>query len=87
MDNLIRVTRNITFEDLRSGRKSVIDVYEEQINVWLFKPIKQLALDKKSFENGYAMLALELLFFEPYGKYLSGNTITKSGDCFRFGFD
>lgn len=33
------------------------------------------------------MLGLELLFFEPHGKYLSGNTITASGTCFRYGFD
>ena len=32
MDNLIRITKNITFGDLKSGRKSPIDVYEEQIN-------------------------------------------------------
>lgn len=87
MDNLVRITRNITFDDLRSERKSAIDVHEEQINAWLLKPIEQLALDKNSFENGYAMLALELLFFEPNGKYLSGNTITGSGKCFRFGFN
>jgi hypothetical protein len=50
--------------------------------------LKQLAKDKESlFENGYAMFGLELLFFEPHGKYLSGNTITANGKCFRFGFD
>jgi hypothetical protein len=88
MDSLIRITKNITFGDLRSGRKSPIDVYEEQMNSWLFRPIEQLASDKKNnFENGYAMLGLELLFFEPHGKYLSGDTIGKSGDCFRFGLD
>jgi hypothetical protein len=88
MDNLIRITKNITFGDLKSGRKSAIDVYEEQMHRWLFKPIEQLAADKEnSFENGYAMLGLELLFFEPHGKYLSGNTISRSGECFRFGLD
>lgn len=88
MDNLIRITKNITFGDLKSGRKSPIDVYEEQINNWLFRPLDQLALDRKeSFENGYAMFGLELLFFEPHGKYLSGNTITANGKCFRYGFD
>ena len=88
MDNLIRITKNITFGDLKSGRKSHIDVYEEQMNSWLFRPTDQLAADKEnSFENGYAMLGLELIFFEPHGKYLSGNTIEKSGECFRFGLD
>ncbi|NOT74423.1 MAG: hypothetical protein HOP08_05800 [Cyclobacteriaceae bacterium] len=87
MDNLIRITKNITFSDLRSGQKTPIDVYEEQMNSWLFRPIEQLATDKSSFENGYAMLGLELLFFEPHGKYLSGDTIGKSGECFRFGLD
>jgi len=88
MDSLIRITKSITFEDLRSGRKSPIDVYEEQINSWLFRPLEQLALDKKvSFENGYSIFGLELLFFEPHGKYLSGNSIRTSGECFRFGFN
>ena len=88
MDNLIRITKNITFEDLKLGLKSAIDVYEEQMRSWLFRPIEQLAADKvNTFENGYAMLGLELLFFEPHGKYLSGDTIDKSGDCFRFGLD
>lgn len=88
MDRLIRITKNITFEDLKTGRKSPIDVYEEQIKSWLFRPLDQLALDKvESFENGYSMLGLELLFFEPHGKYLSGSTITASGKCFRYGFD
>jgi hypothetical protein len=88
MDNLVRITKNITFGDLKSGRKSAIDVYEEQIKSWLIRPLEQLAIDKsKSFENGYAILAIELLFFEPHGKYLSGNTITANGKCFRYGFD
>ncbi|WP_306568068.1 hypothetical protein [Flavobacterium lindanitolerans] len=88
MDKLIRITKNITFNDLRTGRKSPIDVYAEQIDSWLFRPLRQLSEDKQTtFENGYAMFGIELLFFEPHGKYLSGNTITASGKCFRFGFD
>lgn len=87
-ENLVRITKNITFGDLRSGRKSPIDVYEEQIESWIFKPLDQLSLDKiNSFENGYAMLGLELLFFEPHGKYLSGNTISENGKCFQFSFN
>ena len=88
MDNLIRITKNITFGDLRQGRKTSIDVYEEQIKSWLIKPLKDLAKDKKnSFENGYAMFALELLFFEPHGKYLQGNSVSASSANFRFGFN
>lgn len=88
MDRLVRITKNITFEDLITGRKTPIDVYEEQINSWLFEPLKQLSVNKSAtFENGYSMFGLELLFFEPHGKYLSGNTITANGKCFRFGFD
>lgn len=87
MDNLIRITKNITFADLKEGRKTPIDVYEEQMNSWLFKPLESLSTNKYiTFENGYAMLGLELLFFEPHGKYLSGNTITGSRNCFEFGF-
>ncbi len=87
-DSLIRITKNISFSDLRTGKKSPIDVYEEQMSSWLFKPIEQLASARsESFENGYAMFGLELLFFEPHGKYLSGNTIPGSGECFRYGLD
>lgn len=85
---LIRITKDITFEDLKSGKISSIDVYKQQISSWLFNSLEQLSLDKKSnFENGYSMLALELLFFEPHGKYLSGNTIIGSRKCFDLGFN
>jgi hypothetical protein len=88
MDDLIRITKKITFGDLRQGRKTSIDVYEEQIKSWLIKPLKDLAKDKKNnFENGYAMFALELLFFEPHGKYLEGNSISASGANFKVGFN
>jgi len=33
------------------------------------------------------MFALELLFFEPHGKYLSGNSITGSNKTFTLGFE
>ncbi|PZF72574.1 hypothetical protein [Taibaiella soli] len=87
MDNLIRITKSITFGDLRSGRKSPIDVYNEQIKSLLFGPLEQLALDKwQSFENGYAMFGLELLFFEPHGRYLKGES-GRSGLLFQYGFN
>lgn len=88
MDSLIYITRNITFEDLKSGKKRPLDVYEEQIKAWLIKPIEILAKGKtNNIENGYAMFALELLFFEPHGKYLSGNKINGSKKCFDTGFN
>ena len=78
MDNLVRITKNITIGDLKSGRKSPIDVYEEQMNCWLFRPLEQLALDKKqSFENGYSMFGLELLFFETHGKFIGKHNYSK----------
>jgi hypothetical protein len=87
MDNLIRITRDITFNELKTGRKKPIDVYEEQMEEWLFKPLEQLSKNKENhFEFGYAMLALELLFFEPHGKYLSGNSINGNRETFNFGF-
>ena len=88
MDSLILITKNISFADLTSRRKSSIDVYEEQMKSWIFRPLQQLALDKKiTFENGYSMFALELLFFEPHGKYLSGNSKTGSNKTFTLGFE
>lgn len=87
MDQLIRITKNITFADLKSGKKTPLDVYSEQMESWIFRPLVQLASDKKvTFENGYAMFALELLFFEPHGKYLSGNSISGSNKTFSHGF-
>jgi len=87
MDKLVYITRNITFDDLNSGRKSPIDVYEEQMYSWIFNPIKQLSYDKEnSFENGYAMFSLELLFFEPHGKYLSKNNKGRNREFFEKGF-
>ena len=72
----------------KSVRKGLDVGIRYQINNWLFRPLEQLALDKKvSFENGYSIFGLELLFFEPHGKYLSGNSIRTSGECFRYGFN
>lgn len=85
VNKLVYITRNITFNDLRLGKKSTVDVYEEFMNSCLFNPLEQLSQSKqKSFEYGYAMLGLELLFFEPHGKYLLGNT--KRGSKFSFDF-
>ena len=88
MDSLIRITKNINFADLRSGRKLPVDVFEEQMQSWIIRPLEQLSADRiNSFENGYAMLGLELLFFEPHGKYISGNTINGSRKTFDYGFE
>jgi hypothetical protein len=61
MDNLVRITKDITFGDLKSGRKLPIDVYEQQINSWLFN-FEAIGQDKESlFEMG--MLCLDLSYY------------------------
>jgi len=87
MDQFVRITKNITFADLRSGKKQDVDAFEEQIKSWLLNPISLLASNSDTcFENGYAMFALELLFFEPHGKYLTGGKLGGSRQNFDKGF-
>jgi len=80
MDSLIRITKNITFDDLKKGRKSPVDVYEEQMNSWLFRPLDQLAADRQNtFENGYAMFGLELFFLSLMENICQVTQLTKVG--------
>ncbi len=48
MDNLVRITKNITFSDLKSGRKSPIDVW---IKMRRYEALKSLNLTDKSIIN------------------------------------
>ena len=47
-------------------------VYQEKMDALLFRPLELLLREKPYlFENGFALLALELQFFEPHGRLLA----------------
>jgi len=68
---MIRITANITLDDLRSGKISTVEAYETQVRDWIIGPAKTLAsLYPTETDHGMALLAIELMFFEPHGKLL-----------------
>jgi hypothetical protein len=70
-ENMIRITRRITLDDLRSGRISPVETYRTQVLDWIIVPSKRLAsLYPEETNHGMALFALELMFFEPHGKML-----------------
>jgi hypothetical protein len=70
---LVRITRHLSFDDLRQGKVEPIDAYQLQVRDWILKPAKHLAdLRSEDTDHGMALLALELMFFEPHGQYLTG---------------
>ena len=62
---------NITFEDWSSGKKSDIDLVEDQLNGWLFD---QATILSDHQHGGPAMLALVNPYFEAIACYLSGQS-------------
>lgn len=89
---LILITENISFKHLKDKSISPVNVYQEQMQKWLFLPVKYLAdmhdhQTEIRFSHGYSVFALELLFFEPHGKYLTGNTKMTASKTFKTGFD
>lgn len=92
MKNLVFITGAITFADLDAGRVSNIEVLKQQVHNWLLAPAKHLAAMEpvigRQYEHGMSLFALELMFFEPHGQYLSGTDSTgKAGQAFSIGFD
>lgn len=90
--NLILITEEINFGQLQRGEVTPVEVYKQQMNKWLFVPIKHLAnlheYDKDiRFSHGYAVFALQLMFFEPHGKYLKGTAEGTASSNFKEGFN
>jgi hypothetical protein len=92
MKRIVYITGNITFADLDEGRVSDIDVLSAQAKNWLFRPAEHLAdmipTIGERYEHGMSLFALELMFFEPHGQYLSGSDSQgKSGEIFLLAFE
>jgi hypothetical protein len=92
MKGLVYITGNITFADLDAARVSHVDVHEAQVRNWLLKPARHLAAMAptigRQYEHGMALFALELMFFEPHGQYLTGeNSDRQSGRIFLHAFE
>ena len=60
MDSLVRITKNINFGDLRTGSKQPIDVYEEQMNSWVFRALNQLAAQSTEYSQNRCALSTVL---------------------------
>ena len=88
LGSMIRITREISFQDLQDGKISRFEVYAEQVRAWIFRPAKELAGLRDDTDKGMAVLALLLMFFEPHGQYLSGkDSQSQSGVTFVKAFD
>jgi len=85
----VRITKKISFADLKQGKVSYFDVYESQVNSWIFEPAECLAKLRSNgdTDKGMAILALLLMFFEPHGQYLTGNDKGGSKQKFVFAFE
>jgi hypothetical protein len=65
------VSPHITFEQWRSGAKTDIDVFEDQLRVFLFEQARAIAPNR---DSGPAILALISPFFEVMACYLKGES-------------
>jgi hypothetical protein len=70
--NIIAISPNYTTDKLVSGDlKDMIDVFEDQMQGWLFDQANQL----KSLQHaGFGILAIVLSYFEPIGQFLEGKS-------------
>jgi hypothetical protein len=87
--DLVRITRDIPLEDLKTGKVSPVDAYEVQVRHWIVGPGRRLStLYPDETDHGMALLALELMFFEPHGRLLSTEPLAQeSNRLFCRGFD
>jgi hypothetical protein len=74
MSGIIRITKNLSFNDLLSGSIAPVDAYRTQVHDWILSPARRLTeAYPEDTDHGMALLALELMFFEPHGHFLEGN--------------
>ncbi|WP_257306672.1 hypothetical protein [Geothrix campi] len=72
---IVRITRNLGFDEVQSGAVSAIQAYKTQVMEWVIGPAKVLAAHlPRNTDHGMAILALELMFFEPHGQFLNPAT-------------
>jgi hypothetical protein len=86
---LVRITRSLSFDDLATGKVQPLSVYESLVEDWLLKPAEKMAeAYPEETDHGMALLAIELMFFEPHGQFLSGQSSKrKSKSTFVLAFD
>ena len=66
------MTTHLNLENFSLAGRPANRVYQERMDAFLFRPLDVLAREKPYlFENGFALLALELQFFEPHGRLLA----------------
>lgn len=74
MSGIIRITKNLGVDDLLSGSIAPVDAYRTQVHDWILSPARRLTeAYPEDTDHGMALLALELMFFEPHGHFLEGN--------------
>lgn len=85
----VRISKDLSFEDLLNERVTSYDAYEKQVKAWIIEPARVLAEAKpRNTDTGMALLAVELLFFEAHGQYLTGESSqNKSRKTFCIAFD
>jgi len=87
--NIVKLTQDISFEDLNSGRIHPIDVYELLVKSWILEPAEIIAAGyPENTDHGMALLGIELMFFEPHGQFLTGKTSNnRAKQTFSYAFD
>lgn len=84
---IVRITRNLSFDQVQIGAVTPIEAYKIQVSDWIIGPARVLASQKpRNTDHGMAILALELMFFEPHGEFLDGS-LTGSKKRFCAAFD
>lgn len=74
--DLIRITKDLSFREMETKKPE--EVYKIQVTDWIIEPSKYLAsLKAKDTNHGMALLAIQLMFFEPHGQFLSGKNSDK----------
>jgi hypothetical protein len=86
-NNLVRITKNLSFGDLKE--KSPKEIYKIQVLDWIIEPSKQLSkLYPDETDHGMALLAIQLMFFEPHGQFLTGeDSLQQSKKLFVIAFN
>ena len=73
--SLVRITRDLSLQEVHRGTVDPVDAYTRLVEAWIFEPAKQLAsLYPSETDHGMALLALLLLYFEPHGQFLTGQS-------------
>lgn len=85
-DRSVRISKHLSYSSL--GEISPQAVYKIQVSDWIIKPSKYLsALYPDETDHGMALLAIQLMFFEAHGQFLTGqDSFNRSREIFSFAF-